>query len=113
MNKLMIIGYVGKDPELKGEACNFTVATSERWKDKSGEDQERTEWHNVVAFGKLGEICNKYVVKGKQVFVEGKLRTNVVEGKDGTKKYFTNLIASEVTFLGKADGSSSRKEEEF
>lgn len=117
MNKIMIIGYVGKDPELKGEACNFTVATSEKWTDKDGKKQERTEWHAVVAFGKLGEICHKYISKGKQVFVEGKIRTNVVEGRDGGKKYFVNVIANEVTFLGKSDGESRsgnvEQDEEF
>jgi len=80
VNKAIILGRLGQDPELKyipsGTAvCNFTLATSENWKDKEGNKQERTQWHRVVVWGKLGELCNQYLSKGKQAFIEGKIET--------------------------------------
>jgi len=104
LNKVMIIGRLGQDPELKhtptGTAvCNFSVATSESWNDKSGQKQEKTEWHRVVVWNKLAELCNQYLNKGKQVFVEGKLQTRSWDDKDGQKKYTTEILASTVQFL--------------
>jgi len=106
LNKAMIIGYLGRDPEMKylpsGQAvANFTVATSENWKGKDGGDQEKTEWHKVVAFGKLGEICGEYISKGSQVYIEGRIQTRSWD-QDGTKRYMTEIIAREVLFLSNA-----------
>ena len=105
INKAIILGNLGKDPEVKftpsGVAvCNFTVATSESWKDKEGNKQEKTEWHNVVAFGKLAEICGEYLKKGKQVYIEGRLQTDKYE-KNGQTRYSTKIVASVMKMLGK------------
>ncbi len=104
LNKAMIIGHLGRDPEVKylpsGQSvANFTVATSESWKGKDGNEQEKTEWHKIVAFGKLGEICGQYLSKGKQVYIEGRIQTRSWE-QDGTKRYMTEIIARDVLFLG-------------
>jgi single-strand DNA-binding protein len=106
INKVIIVGNLGKDPEVtyvpSGAAvAKFSVATSETWKDKtSGEKKERTEWHRIVAWDKLGEICGKYLSKGRQVYVEGKLQTHSYDDKEGVKRYVTEIIAQEVQFLG-------------
>jgi len=104
LNKVMLIGRLGQDPELKntpnGNAvCSFSMATSEKYKDKQGQQQEKTEWHRVEAWGKLAELCNQYLSKGRQVYIEGKIKTDMVE-KDGDKKYFTKISALSVQFLG-------------
>ncbi|MBU4053115.1 MAG: single-stranded DNA-binding protein [Proteobacteria bacterium] len=111
INKAIILGRLGKDPEVRytqdGRAiANFTVATSEEWKDKdTGDKKERTEWHRIVAFNKLGEICGEYLAKGKQVYVEGRIQTREWTDKDGGKRYTTEIVASDVQFLGsKQDG---------
>ena len=104
LNKAMIIGNVGKDPELKygssGMAVStFSVATSSKWKDKEGNQQHKTEWHNVTAFDKLAEIVGQYIKKGSKVYIEGKLQTDQWE-KDGVKHYSTKIIASQMVMLG-------------
>ncbi len=105
INKAIIVGNVGKDPEVRstpdGKAvAGFTVATSESWKDKtSGEKKEQTEWHRVVAFGRLAEIIRDYVKKGSKVYVEGKLKTNKWQDKDGSDRYTTEIIANELQML--------------
>lgn len=103
VNKCTIIGRLGRDPEVKflqsSTVCNFSVATDESWTDKQGQKQQRTEWHNIVAWGKLAEICGQYLAKGRQVYIEGSLRTEEYE-KDGVKKYTTKIIARDVVFLG-------------
>lgn len=105
VNKAILIGRCGQDPTLKyftsGDAvCNFSIATSENWKDKNtGEKKEKTEWHRIVAFRKLAEICGQYLSKGKQVYVEGKLQTRSWE-KDGATHYTTEIIADQIQFLG-------------
>ena len=105
INKVIIIGRLGRDPEIRytsdGSAvANFSIATSEEWKDKeTGEKKERTEWHRIVAWRRLGEICGEYLSKGRQVYVEGKLQTRSWE-KDGVTKYTTEIVASDVQFLG-------------
>jgi single-strand DNA-binding protein len=114
INKVIIVGHLGKDPEVRytpsGSAvANFSVATSETWKDKTtGEKKERTEWHRIVAWDKLGEICGEYLSKGRQVYVEGKLQTRSYDDKDGIKRYTTEIIATDVQFLGARDSGSSR-----
>ena len=114
INKVIIVGNLGKDPEVtyvpSGAAvAKFSVATSETWKDKtSGEKKERTEWHRIVAWDKLGEICGKYLSKGRQVYVEGKLQTHSYDDKEGVKRYVTEIIAQDVQFLGgKGDSSDA------
>ena len=105
LNRVMLIGRLGRDPEMKysqqGTAiCNMTIATSESWTDKSTEEkQEKTEWHRCVSFGKQAEVLGKYLVKGSQVYVEGKLQTRQYE-KDGQTHYATEIIVQEFTFLG-------------
>ena len=112
LNKVMLIGRLGRDPEVRytpdGLAiANFSIATSEDWKDKAtGEQKERTEWHRIVAFRKLGEICGEYLSKGKQVYIEGRLQTRSWE-KDGITRYITEIIASDVQFLGVKDSGNS------
>ena len=107
VNKVMILGRLGQEPELKytpsgAAVCNFSLATSENWVDKSGQKQERTEWHRVVVWGKLGELCNQYLAKGRQAFVEGRLQTRQWEDKNGQKRYTTEINATNVQFLGGA-----------
>ena len=105
VNKVIIVGNLGKDPESRampsGNAVsNFTVATSEKWKDKNtGQDQERTEWHRISAFGKLAEICNEYLRKGSKVYVEGALRTRKWQGQDGKDNYTTEIVIDEMQML--------------
>ncbi|MFC1516341.1 single-stranded DNA-binding protein [Thermodesulfobacteriota bacterium] len=105
INKAIIVGNLGRDPEVSytpgGMAvAKFSVATSEKWKDKNtGEMQERTEWHRITAFGRLGEICGEYLSKGRQVFIEGRIQTTSWE-KDGITRYSTEIIASEMKMLG-------------
>ena len=106
VNKVILIGRLGKDPEVKympsGDAvCNFSIATSESWKDKnSGEKVEKTEWHNIVIFKKLAEIAGEYLRKGSVVYIEGKLKTRKYQAKDGTDRYATEIEAREMQMLG-------------
>ena len=105
VNKVIILGRLGQDPELKytpsgAAVCNFSVATSESWADKSGQKQEKTEWHRIIVWGKLGELCNQYLAKGRQAYVEGSLQTRSWEGKDGSKRYTTEVVARNVQFGG-------------
>lgn len=109
MNKAMIIGRLGKDPETRytanGKAVtNFSVATSERWT-KDGEKQERTEWHNVVAFDKLAEIIAEYMRKGSHIFIEGKIQTRKWQDKEGKDRYTTEIVASQMEMLGSKSAS--------
>ena len=115
INKAILIGRLGSDPEVRytpsGVAvANFSVATSEEWKDKdSGEKKERTEWHRIVAWRRLGEICGEYLSKGKQVYIEGRIQTRSWDDRDGNKKYTTEIVASDVQFLGTRDMSDGGK----
>jgi single-strand DNA-binding protein len=105
INKVILIGRLGRDPEIRytpdGRAvANFSIATSEEWRDKdSGEKKERTEWHRIVVFGKMGEICGQYLSKGRQVYLEGRIQTRSWE-KDGVTRYTTEIVAGDVQFLG-------------
>lgn len=112
VNKVMIIGRLGQDPEMKytpsgAAVCNFSVATSENWTDKSGQKQERTEWHRIVVWGKLAELCNQYLAKGRQAYIEGKLQTRSWDDKDGNKRYTTEILANTVQFLGGQTSASN------
>ena len=105
VNKVILIGRLGKDPETRymtsGEAVtNATLATSENWKDKSGEKQEKTEWHNLVFYRRLAEIAGEYLKKGSQIFVEGKLQTRKWQDKEGKDRYTTEIVVNEMTMLG-------------
>ena len=104
INKAILIGNLGGDPEVRytqtGTAvANFTVATTEKWKDQSGEQKEQTEWHRVVAFKRLGEICGEYLSKGSKVYIEGKIQTRQWDDKEGKKRYTTEIVAREMKML--------------
>jgi single-strand DNA-binding protein len=110
VNKVILVGNLGRDPEVRympnGEAvCNFSIATTENWKDKSGVKQEKTEWHNIVMYRKLAEIAGEYLKKGRPVYVEGRLQTRKWE-KDGVTRYTTEIIADQMQMLGSKDGGS-------
>lgn len=115
LNKVMLLGRLGSEPEMRevgngNNVCNFSVATSEKWKDKQGNAQEKTEWHRISAFGKLAEICNQYLSKGREVFIEGKLSTRSWEDDQGNKRYATDIIASNVQFIGGKKDDSAKPE---
>jgi len=115
VNKWIGIGNLGKDPDSRftgsGMAvCNFSIACAEKWKDKAGEWQEKTEWVNIVAWGKLAEICGKYLQKGKQVYIDGKLQTRQWDDKDGNKRYTTEVVAREMKMLGGKSEPKPREE---
>ena len=101
LNKVMLIGNLGKDPEVRytqgGQAvANFNIATNESWTDKAGAKQERTEWHRIVVWGKAAELCGEYLSKGRQVYIEGKLQTREWTNKEGQKQYSTEVVANPV-----------------
>lgn len=105
LNKVLLIGRLGADPEVRytgtgGAVANFNMATSESWTDKQGQKQEKTEWHRIVVWGKLGELCGQYLSKGRQAFIEGRLQTRDWTDKDGNKRYTTEIVAQNVQFLG-------------
>jgi single-strand DNA-binding protein len=114
VNKVILVGYLGADPDMKytpsGQGvCELRLATSESWNDKNGQRQERTEWHRIVVWGKRAEVCSKYLAKGRQVFVEGRIQTRNYVDKDGNKRYMTEIIANDVQFLGGGrDGGGAR-----
>jgi single-strand DNA-binding protein len=105
VNKVILIGRLGKDPELKytpsgAPVVNFSLATDESFKDRNGEQQSRTEWHRIVAWGKLAEICGEYLTKGKQIYVEGSIRSREYEDKSGNKRTVYEIVARQMTMLG-------------
>ncbi len=105
LNRVQLIGRLGKNPEVRYTAngssvANFTMATNESWTGKDGQKNEKTEWHNIVAWGKLGEICGEYLTKGKQVYIEGRLTTRSWEDRDGKKRYTTEIKADNMIMLG-------------
>jgi len=105
VNKVIIVGRLGSDPEVKtvsggNTVARLSVATSETWNDRDGNKQERTEWHRVVVWGKLADLCGKYLSKGRQVYLEGRLQTRSWEDQQGQKKYTTEVVAQTVQFLG-------------
>src|SRR6202521_3400526 len=117
VNKVILIGNLGRDPETRympdgGAVTNVSVATTEKWKDKSGEPQEKTEWHRVAFFGKLAEIAGEYLKKGSQVYVEGRLQTRKWQDKDGQDKYTTEVVADRMQMLGSRQGMGGGGERE-
>ncbi len=117
VNKVILVGNIGGDPDVRympnGNAVtNVTIATSETWKDKqSGQNQERTEWHRVVFFNRLGEIAGEYLRKGSKVYVEGSLRTRKWQGQDGQDRYTTEIVASEMQMLDSRGGDNSGQQQ--
>ena len=112
VNKVILIGNLGADPEVRftpgGQAvANFRIATSDTWTDKNGQKQERTEWHRIVVWGKLAELCGEYLKKGRQCYVEGRLQTREWTDKENRKNYTTEVVANSVTFLGGRDGAGA------
>lgn len=111
VNKAILVGRLGKDPETRymtnGEAVtNVSLATSENWKDKNGERQERTEWHNLVFYRRLAEIAGEYLKKGSQIFVEGKIQTRKWQDKEGRDRYTTEIVVNEMQMLGSKSGGA-------
>ncbi len=117
LNKVLLLGNLGRDPEVRytasGKAvATFTLATSSKWRDQDGNDQERTEWHRVVAWGRLGEVCGEYLSKGKQVFIEGRIQTRDWEDQDGNRRTTVEIIANDMIMLGGSGGTQGRDYEE-
>jgi single-strand DNA-binding protein len=115
VNRVILVGNLGRDPELRyipsGQAvANFTLATNDRWRDKEGNNQERTEWHRIVVWGKSAENCAQYLQKGRSVYIEGRLQTREWEDKDGNKRQTTETIAQTVQFLGGRGGAGGGAE---
>ena len=116
VNKVILIGNLGRDPETRympdgGAITNISVATTDTWKDKAGEKQEKTEWHRVAFFGKLAEIAGEYLKKGSQVYVEGRLQTRKWQDKDGNDKYTTEIVADRMQMLGSRQGMGGGERE--
>ncbi len=113
VNKVILVGRLGQNPEVRytpsgAAVANFSVATNESWVDKQGQKQDKTEWHKVVVWGKLAELCNQYLAKGRQVYLEGRLQTRQWQDKDGQTKYTTEVQAQTVQFLGAGAGAGDR-----
>jgi len=112
LNKALLIGRLGADPEVRytqdgNMVTNFTIATDEFWKDKSGERVQKTEWHRIVTFGKLAEICGNYLSKGKLVLIEGRIQTRSWDDRDGNKRYTTEIVAATMTMLDRKGQSDN------
>jgi single-strand DNA-binding protein len=112
VNKVILVGNLGKDPELRYTAsgtavANFSLATTEKYKDRDGNSQEKTEWHNIVVWRQLAEICGKYLTKGKQVYIEGKIQTRSYDDRDGNKRYITEIVVDQMQMLGRAGEDNS------
>jgi single-strand DNA-binding protein len=109
VNKVILIGNLGRDVELRhtpggATVAKFSIATNEKWKDKAGQLQEHTEWHNIVAWGKLAEFCGTYLSKGRQIYVEGMMRTRTYDDEKGNRRYFTEVRANVIQLLGPRPG---------
>jgi len=118
VNKVILLGNLGRDPETRyttgGDAVtNLNIATSEQWKDKSGEKQERTEWHRVVLFGRQAEVAGEYLKKGRSVYIEGRLQTRKYTDKDGVEKYSTEIVADRMQLIGSGRDAGSGGDAEF
>lgn len=113
VNKVILVGNLGKDPELRytpsGDAvATFSLATGEKFKGRDGQMQERTEWHNIVVWRQLAEVCGKFLHKGKQVYIEGKIRTRTYDDRDGNKRQITEVVADQMQMLGSKDTGGER-----
>lgn len=112
VNKAIILGNLGRDPEMRTtqsgqQVASFSIATSRQWTNREGERQEETEWHRVVAWGRLAEICGQYLQKGKQVYIEGRIQTRKWQDKDGNDRWTTEIVAQEMQMLGRAGDAPS------
>lgn len=112
VNKVILVGNLGRDPEVRytpnGDAvANYSIATTETWKDKNGMRQEKTEWHNVVMYRRLAEIAGEYLKKGSQVYIEGRLQTRKWQDKQGNDRYTTEIVADHMQMLGQRDGGGA------
>ena len=112
VNKAILVGNLGRDPEVRyspdgGAITNISIATTDTWKDKGGEKQERTEWHRIVFFGKLAEIAGEYLKKGSQVYIEGRIQNRKWQDKEGQDRYTTEIVASDMKMLGSRTGSEN------
>ena len=108
VNKVILVGNLGQDPEVRhtagGEAvANFSLATNEKWTDKAGKKEERVEWHKIVVWGKLAELCGQYLKKGRKAYIEGKLQTRQWKNKEDVTQYTTEIVAQQVQFLDSGD----------
>ncbi len=117
VNKVILVGNLGADPDMRytpsgAGVCELRIATSDSWTDKSGQRQERTEWHRVIVWGKRAEVCAKYLSKGRQVYVEGRIQTRSYDDKDSNKRYITEVIANDVQFLGGGKEGGARRDNE-
>ena len=115
LNKVILIGNLGAEPELRytngGTAvATFSLATSERWKDAAGKTQESTEWHRIVAWGKLAEICNQYLQKGSRIYLEGKLQTRKWQDREGTERFITEVVARDMKMLDSRNAAPSTQQ---
>ncbi len=115
LNKVLLIGNLGKDPDLRytnsGKAvANFSLATSEKWKTKEGQQQEKTEWHNIVLWGRQAEIAKDYLRKGKQIYLEGRIQTRTYEDKEGNKRWITEIVGDRFLMLGRKGDSGGADE---
>ncbi len=115
VNKAILVGNLGRDPEVRftpgGRAvAKFPLATSEVWTDASGSRQERTDWHNIVVWGKQAESCGQYLTKGRQAYIEGSIRSRQYDDKDGNRRYITEVVAQRVQFLGGTGGARASQE---
>ena len=116
VNKVILVGHLGRDPEVRYTAsgtavANFTVATTENWTSKEGQKESHTEWHRIVAWGRLGEICGEYLSKGKLVYIEGRIRTSEWEDQEGNKRQTKEIVATNMTMLGSRSAMDSVSEE--
>jgi single-strand DNA-binding protein len=114
VNKVILMGNLGKDPEVRfmpnGDAvCNFSIATTDSWKDKAGERQEKTEWHNIVIYRRLAEIAGEYLKKGRPVYIEGRLQTRKWQTKEGQDRYTTEIIADSMQMLGGRESAAPQE----
>ena len=120
LNKVMLIGNLGRDPEIRytnagSSVANYSIATTDRWTDRQGQKQERTEWHDIVAFDRLADLSQNYLRKGSNVFIEGRLQTRSWEDNEGQKKYRTEVVANVIQFLdqGRSDNGNENQETEL
>ena len=120
LNKVMLIGNLGRDPEIRytnagSSVANYSIATTDRWTDRQGQKQERTEWHDIVAFDRLADLSQNYLRKGSNVFIEGRLQTRSWEDNEGQKKYRTEVVANVIQFLDKnrSDNGNENQETEL
>lgn len=116
VNKAILVGYLGRDPEVRytpsGTAvANFTIATTENWTNKEGQKESHTEWHRIVAWGRLGEICGEYLSKGRLVYIEGRIKTNEWEDQEGNKRQTKEIVATNMTMLGPRGAAEPISEE--